>query len=76
MTLVGGVTSGITENGPRQHEEYSNTPQEQPIGCKHQQSGCKLECPRCLKFYPCKQCHDENEPDHEIERFKVVRLEC
>ena len=34
-----------------------------------------LQAPCCDKVYTCRFCHDDGE-DHEIDRHKVIRLEC
>ncbi|KAK2960997.1 putative E3 ubiquitin-protein ligase SRFP1 [Blattamonas nauphoetae] len=44
-------------------------------GCKHYVRGCKVECPECHKFYPCRVCHDEAE-DHTITRSNIQHVLC
>ena len=45
------------------------------IICDHYDRNCLLECPKCLKFYQCRLCHDEHE-DHKIDRFSVKNIKC
>jgi hypothetical protein len=44
-------------------------------GCKHYLRGCKILCPTCQKFFPCRVCHDK-ESDHELERRSVTDVFC
>eukprot|EP00703_Trepomonas_sp_PC1_P004680 JAP91926.1 CHY zinc finger domain-containing protein [Trepomonas sp. PC1] len=45
------------------------------VGCQHYVVGCKQQCPICLKYYFCRQCHNEEE-DHTLPREKVQNLLC
>ena len=35
-----------------------------------------LQSPCCGKVYPCRFCHNENEPTHEFNRFAVSEVVC
>ncbi|ODV81740.1 uncharacterized protein CANTADRAFT_24568 [Suhomyces tanzawaensis NRRL Y-17324] len=45
------------------------------LGCQHYQRNCKLECPTCLKWYPCRFCHDAVE-SHKLVRSDVKHILC
>ena len=34
------------------------------------------QSPCCGKVYPCRFCHNENEPTHELNRFAVSEVVC
>ena len=34
------------------------------------------QSPCCDKVYPCRLCHNEKEPTHEIDRYKVSEVVC
>ncbi|QRG37824.1 hypothetical protein FDK38_002207 [Candidozyma auris] len=46
------------------------------LGCPHYQRNCKLECPTCLKWYPCRFCHDQEVTDHKLQRNAVKHILC
>ncbi|KAF3985930.1 hypothetical protein FT663_02365 [Candidozyma haemuli var. vulneris] len=46
------------------------------LGCSHYQRNCKLECPTCLKWYPCRFCHDQEVTDHKLQRNAVKHILC
>lgn len=46
------------------------------LGCSHYQRNCKLECPTCLKWYPCRFCHDQEVLDHKLQRNAVKHILC
>lgn len=37
------------------------------FGCKHFLRKCQIYCTVCEKFYFCRQCHNEANPDHDLE---------
>jgi len=43
--------------------------------CDHYTRGCKFISPCCNKIVNCRICHN-NENDHEIDRFKIVKIKC
>lgn len=45
------------------------------LGCMHYLRNCKVRCADCLKFYPCRLCHDENE-EHELCRHATKHMLC
>lgn len=45
------------------------------LGCSHYQRNCKLECPTCLKWFPCRFCHDLVS-DHKLQRTSVRHILC
>lgn len=45
------------------------------MGCSHYQRNCKLECPTCLRWFPCRFCHDQVS-DHKMERAAVRHVLC
>ncbi|KAK6454850.1 uncharacterized protein RJT20DRAFT_146025 [Scheffersomyces xylosifermentans] len=46
------------------------------MGCPHYQRNCKLECPTCLKWYPCRFCHDSEVTTHKLVRSEVKHILC
>lgn len=56
-------------------EEQEKEEKEPDAQCKHYIRRCTLECPICLKYYPCRVCHDENE-SHELNRREVKNIQC
>lgn len=46
------------------------------LGCPHYQRNCKLECPTCLKWYPCRFCHDQEVTSHKMSRNEVKHILC
>ena len=38
------------------------------LGCEHYARNCKVFAPCCQKWYPCRVCHDEENPDHALQR--------
>ncbi|KAL5473154.1 hypothetical protein EMCRGX_G027602 [Ephydatia muelleri] len=44
--------------------------------CEHYSRGCSLVSPCCGKVYPCRFCHNDNEPTHEFNRFAVSEVVC
>ncbi|KAM9897030.1 hypothetical protein OXX79_007126 [Metschnikowia pulcherrima] len=56
---------------PTFHSETLNI-----LGCPHYQRNCKLECPTCLKWYPCRFCHDAEVHDHKLARASVRHILC
>lgn len=46
------------------------------LGCPHYQRNCKLECPTCLKWFPCRFCHDLEVADHKLQRSEVKHILC
>lgn len=46
------------------------------LGCPHYQRNCKVECPTCLKWYPCRFCHDQEITDHKLTRNEVKHILC
>ncbi|EGV61823.1 hypothetical protein PSN45_000507 [Yamadazyma tenuis] len=47
----------------------------QVLGCPHYQRNCKIECPTCLKWFPCRFCHDQVS-DHKLVRSDVRHILC
>lgn len=45
------------------------------LGCIHYLRNCKVRCVDCLKFYPCRLCHDEKE-DHGYRRHATKHMLC
>lgn len=46
------------------------------MGCSHYQRNCKLECPTCQKWFPCRFCHDQHLSDHKLQRSEVKHVLC
>lgn len=46
------------------------------MGCPHYRRNCKLECPTCLKWFPCRFCHDQEVTDHKMQRNAVRHVLC
>lgn len=46
------------------------------LGCPHYQRNCKIECPTCLKWFPCRFCHDQQVADHKLQRSEVRHVLC
>ncbi|KAH3676045.1 hypothetical protein WICMUC_002341 [Wickerhamomyces mucosus] len=50
--------------------------EEQILGCPHYQKNCKMECPKCRKWFSCPICHDEAITDHKFERNLTRHIMC
>lgn len=48
----------------------------QETECTHYERNCILQCHQCLNYYQCRFCHDENEADHSMDRFKIDTIRC
>ena len=46
------------------------------LGCTHYQLNCKLECPTCLRWFPCRFCHDQEVTSHKLIRANVRHVLC
>lgn len=46
------------------------------LGCNHYQTNCKVECPTCLKWFPCRFCHDNEIKDHKLVRNEIKHVLC
>lgn len=46
------------------------------FGCPHYQRNCKMECPRCKKWFGCPICHDESITDHKFIRENTNHIMC
>ena len=46
------------------------------LGCNHYQRNCKLECPTCFKWFPCRFCHDQQISSHKLIRSEVKHILC
>jgi len=44
--------------------------------CIHYQRKCSMYAECCKKFYPCRLCHDNDNPDHTLDRKKVKVIRC
>lgn len=44
--------------------------------CTHYKRNCRLQAPCCLKFYPCRFCHNDDNFSHEMDRHKVQNIQC
>ncbi|CAL6080956.1 CHY_zinc finger domain-containing protein [Hexamita inflata] len=48
---------------------------DESVGCEHYICGCLQQCPECLNFYGCRQCHNDSE-SHLMNRKQVQNLKC
>ncbi|EGW30804.1 uncharacterized protein SPAPADRAFT_72723 [Spathaspora passalidarum NRRL Y-27907] len=55
---------------------YNDPPFNTTLGCPHYHRNCKVECPTCLKWYPCRFCHDNEITDHKLIRNEVKHILC
>ena len=46
------------------------------LGCGHYKRKCKVVAPCCDRAYTCRECHDEAEPDHEMDSKAVESMVC
>jgi len=46
------------------------------LGCGHYKRKCKVVAPCCDRAYTCRECHDEAEPDHEMDSKAVDTMVC
>lgn len=59
-----------------QQPTFHNPPFNTIMGCPHYQRNCKVECPICLRWYPCRFCHDQQVKDHKLVRADVKHVLC
>lgn len=55
---------------------FNDPPTNRVLGCPHYQRNCKLECPTCFKWFPCRFCHDQEISDHKMIRNEVKHILC
>ena len=46
------------------------------MGCKHYVRNVKPQCVTCLRYYPCRLCHDEAVKDHTLPRHSTETMLC
>ena len=59
-----------------QRPSYHDGPFNTIMGCSHYQRNCKLECPICFRWYPCRFCHDSEVKSHRLVRSEVKHVLC
>ncbi|CAR65438.1 DEHA2B02948p [Debaryomyces hansenii CBS767] len=59
-----------------QEPSYYDAPFNTIMGCTHYQRNCKVECPTCFKWYPCRFCHDSEITSHKLSRQDVKHILC
>lgn len=59
-----------------QQPTFHNPPFNTIMGCPHYQRNCKVECPVCLRWFPCRFCHDQQVKDHKLVRADVKHVLC
>ena len=45
------------------------------FNCKHYKRNNLVMCSQCLKYYPCRLCHNDVET-HELDRFAIEKIYC
>ena len=46
------------------------------LGCVHYQRNVKVQCFECRRWFPCRHCHDEAVPSHNLNRRKTQNMLC
>lgn len=46
------------------------------VGCDHRACRMRFLAPCCGQWYNCQKCHDEENPDHELERSRIEAVQC
>ncbi|OQS07044.1 RING finger and CHY zinc finger domain-containing protein 1-like [Thraustotheca clavata] len=46
------------------------------MSCEHYERGCHLLAECCQQWFPCRLCHNDANPSHEMNRHDVVRVRC
>jgi len=59
-----------------QEPSYHDPPFNTIMGCSHYQRNCKVECPTCFKWFPCRFCHDSEISSHKLIREDVKHILC
>lgn len=59
-----------------QQPSYFDPPFNTILGCSHYQRNCKVECPTCGLWFPCRFCHDAVVSDHKLIRSDVQHILC
>lgn len=59
-----------------QEPSYHDPPFNHVLGCSHYQRNCKVECPTCFKWFPCRFCHDNEITSHKMIRSEVRHILC
>jgi hypothetical protein len=52
------------------------TPPIPELGCKHYKRNVKIQCYDCKKWYPCRHCHDADQPGHHLNRRATENMLC
>ena len=55
--------------------EFGETVSDSEFGCKHYKTNSKYMAECCMRWFPCRFCHNENS-DHEVDRFKTKFCVC
>lgn len=55
---------------------YHDPPYNTILGCSHYMRNCKLECPTCQEWHPCRFCHDAAVTTHKLVRNDVKHILC
>lgn len=63
------------ENQP-EVEAQASEELEETYGCSHYERKCQINCPTCDEWHTCRICHNEDNVDHELNRFKVSKIKC
>lgn len=59
-----------------QEPSYHDAPLNNIMGCSHYQRNCKVECPTCFKWFPCRFCHDSEISSHKLIREDIKHILC
>lgn len=59
-----------------QEPSFHDPPFNKFMGCSHYQRNCKVECPTCLKWFPCRFCHDAEITTHKLVRADIRHILC
>jgi hypothetical protein len=68
------VASDSPTDGNNTEEDL--TPPVPEMGCKHYKRNVKIQCYDCKRWYPCRHCHDADQPSHHLNRRATENMLC
>lgn len=61
---------------PVEEGEQDDRVEDLELGCGHYKRNVKVQCATCLRWYPCRLCHDEEISDHKLIRKDIQNMLC
>jgi hypothetical protein len=69
------ITLSESPTDPNNNEDDLSPPVPE-LGCKHYKRNVKIQCYDCKNWYPCRHCHDNDQPGHHLNRRATENMLC